>query len=158
SRDKNIRENLLKAGISTIRISSGRVFLDRLVTTCSRDDQTDSPDTSYRDLNAKLTLSAIRYDWLGYVKQAFHRFILSQDEKQAGDFVATPKTVTGLAVARHDLWLQKLLVQDPDNLFAKQLKVDVAADGEHFSIRLPVHLMGQLRGTHTVLSFRRGAA
>lgn len=158
SREKQEREELLKAGISTIRISSGRVFPDRLVTTYSEDDGTETPDTTYRDLNARLTLSALRYDWLSYVSGLFHRCVLSQDENQAGDYVMTAKTIRGLAVARHDLWLEKLLVQDPENRFPKALRVSVAEDGEHFSLSLPVHLMGQLRGTHTILSFRRGAA
>lgn len=156
SRERPERDDLLNSGISTIKIIGGRVFIDRLVTTYNKDNATNTPDKSFRDLNSKQTLSAIRYDWLTYVNKLFHRFVLSQDENQTGEFVATPKSLLGLAVSRHELWLEKLLVQDPDDSFIKRVKIEISNDGEHFKSYLPIHLMGQLRGTHTVLSFKRG--
>ena len=38
------------------------------------------------------------------------------------------------------------------------VEVKVSDDGERFFTKLPIHLVGQLRGTHTTLAFRRGAA
>ena len=158
SRSRTSRNTLLSSGVSTIKVSGGRVFIDRLVTTYKKDPATDQPDPSYRDLNAKQTLSAIRYDWITFVNETFYRFVISQDESQSGDYVATPKSVFSLALSRHELWKQKLLTQDPLGNFAKNLTVQVTDDGEHFYTELPVHLVGQLRGTHTKLLFKRGAA
>ena len=157
-RDRSDRDSILEAGVSTIKISSGRVYIDRLVTTYKKDDATETPDTAYRDLNAKQQLSAIRYDWLTFVNQMFHRFVISEDENQTGDYVATPNSVFGLALSRHELWKEKLLTQDPLGTFAQSVEVKVSDDGERFFTKLPIHLVGQLRGTHTTLAFRRGAA
>ena len=157
-RPREIRDQLLKSGISTIKVSSGKIFIDRLVTTYSKENENDTFDDSYRDLNAKQTISAIRYDWLNFVNKKFHRFVLSQDDTQNGDFIATPKSMMSLAVDRHNTWMEKLLVQDPEGKFIEGLRVVVAEDGEHFLSYLPVHLMGQLRGTHTILAFGKGKA
>ena len=62
------RNELLTAGISTIRGNGKQVLLDRLVTTQSKDK-----DACFRDVNTKQILSCLRYDLKNYFSTIFSR-------------------------------------------------------------------------------------
>ena len=141
------RDMLLKLGISTHVVESGKAKIDRLVSMHSK-------DWSYRDLNKKQILSYLRYDFVKFLKSMYPRSALSKDDTQADGDVATPKSARDLAIARHMRWKQEKFVQDPDGDFKNNVDVRVDENnGETLRFFLPVQLMGQMRRTVTTIAF-----
>lgn len=141
------RNLLLRYGISTHVVESGKAKIDRLVTMHSK-------DPSYRDLNKKQILSHLRFDFVKFLKTMFPRSALSKDDTQADGDVVTPKSARDLAIARHMKWKKEKYVQDPEGSFKNLVNVRVDEnDGETLRFFLPVQLMGQLRRTITTIAF-----
>ena len=141
------RNLLLRYGISTHVVESGKAKIDRLVTMHSK-------DPSYRDLNKKQILSHLRYDFVKFLKTMFPRSALSKENTQADGEVVTPKSARDLAIARHMKWKKEKYVQDPEASFKNLVNVRVDEnDGETLRFFLPVQLMGQLRRTITTIAF-----
>ncbi len=129
-------------------VEDGYVKIERLVTT-----DFSETDISYRDVNHKLTLSFIKNDLRIFLKQMFPRHMLSADPRSSGD-VVTPNILKAYIVDRHKLWLKNNLCQDPNDEFAKTLKVEIDQNPGKVNIAMGVHLMGQLVQTHSTISFK----
>ena len=141
------RNQLLEQGISTFRVEGKKVVIDRLVNFWTK-------DKSYQDLNKKMILSYLRYDFVQFLKQMYPRHALSNDESQADGDVATPKSARDLAIARHLRWKKEKYVQDPGEEFKKLVEVKINEnDGETMEFYLPVKLMGQYRRSEVTIAF-----
>lgn len=140
------RNELLAGGVSTFTVNGADIRIDRLVTT--------DTSLSYRDLNTKQTLSYLRYDFRNFMQSTFPRHMLARDDGAYQGPVVTPKSAKALAIARYRKWQDSYLVQDPGGVFADGVRVEVdPKDPGKLLIYLPVVLMGQLRITHTQISF-----
>ncbi len=142
------RNDLLKSGVSTWKVSGDSIHIDRLVTTYSK-------DASYRDLNTKQTLSYIRYDFNRSIAAMFPRHMLAKDNYAYQGPVITPTVAKAFAISRYRKWQANNLVQDPDGSFAKKVRVEVdEKQGDKLNFYLPVHVMGQWVITQTQIAFR----
>ncbi len=146
------RNELLAGGVSTFTVNGSSVYLDRIVTTYIK-HPSGSLDPSYRDLNTKQILSALRYDlkqYFGLIMQG--KSLARDDYAYAGD-VITPKVAKALIISRFRKWQEHSLVQDPSELFAKNLQVEVDNEKGRLNILLPIVVMGQLYTTQTKIHF-----
>ena len=147
------RDDLLKAGVTTIRLNGKLVFLDRLVTTQRKIDA-DEADPCFRDVNTKQILSYLRYDLKQYFGTIFSRMSLARDDFPYSGDVITPKAAKALIIARFRKWQEKNLVQDPEEMFAKEVKAEVDPDNPtKLNFYLPIVVMGQLYTTQTQICF-----
>lgn len=143
------RDDLLKSGVSTIRMNGKQIILDRLVTT-----QTKNDDPCFRDVNTKQILSYLRYDLKQYFSTIFSRMSLARDDFAYSGDVITPKAAKALVISRFRKWQEKSLVQDPDGQFAKDVQVEVDSNNPgKLNFYLPIVVMGQLYTTQTQICF-----
>ena len=143
------RDRLLVSGVSTIRTNGKQVILDRLVTTQSKED-----DPCFRDVNTKQILSYLRYDLKQYFSTIFSRMSLARDDFAYSGDVITPKAAKALVIARFRKWQEQSLVQDPEERFSKDVRVEVdAKNPTKLNFYLPVVVMGQLYTTQTQICF-----
>ena len=111
-------------------------------------------DPSYRDLNTLQTLSLLRYDFKASVALKYPRHSLAQDDYPYKGAVVTPKILRSFCITKYRQWQENNLVQDPGGFFKKNLKINVDINNPgQVDIKLPVHVMGQWRITHTTLNF-----
>ena len=147
------RNELLAAGVSTIRMNGKRVLLDRMVTTQSKNDA-GVKDPCFRDVNTKQILSYLRYDLKQYFSTIFSRMSLARDDFAYGGDVITPKAAKSLVIARFRKWQEQSLVQDPEERFSKDVRVEVdAKNPTKLNFYLPIVVMGQLYTTQTQICF-----
>lgn len=140
------REEALKQGLSTYKTHSGRIFFERIRT------------LSKQDYCTVRTLSALEFDGTEFLRSTLEGKHLSQDESISARDVITPNQIYTGFIKRHEIWKKSRLVQDPKEIFPKNLKIDVSQDGDNFEVFCPIHLMGQARGSHIVIRYYKGGA
>lgn len=149
------RDLLLKGGSSTYTVDGGGVVrLERMRTT-RVENEFGSLDEALADLNPKLTLSYIRFDFRTFWRAKFQRYKLADDGSKfgAGQRIITPKTGRAEAVARARLWEQLGLVENIDQ-FKRDLIVERSAtDVNRLDLLLPPDLVNQLRITGVQIGF-----
>ncbi len=153
-RKRQNRDTLLKAGISTHTTNGENIFVERLVTTYTK-NPLGAKDVSYRDVATKQTLSFIRWDFINYFNTKYSRFKLAQD----GTYIApdqpilTPKTAKAEAIARFKKWQNAGLVEGLDQ-FKAELVVEISpSDPNRLSFLLPPDIINQLRVIGAQIAF-----
>lgn len=150
------RNLLLYTGVSTTKVSAGKVRVDRLITTYQESDG-GSPDESYLDLNTLLTLMLLRYSWRTQIANEFPRSKLAPDGTRfgAGQAVVTPKEIKGAAMSWfHDM--EDLGLVTNFELFKAAVQVEINdSDPNRVDVVLPPNLMNALIVTATKFQFTR---
>lgn len=140
------RNSLLTTGIATLYFDqSGKPRLERIITTYQTNAYGD-PDVSYLDLNSRLTLSYLRYDFKAKVSNRFPRHKLASDGTRfgPGQAIVTPSVARAEAVAIFRQWEELGLVEN-----AAQFKRDLiverdTVDVNRLNFLLPPDLVNQL--------------
>jgi len=141
------RDQMLKAGSSTFNLDpNGFAQIERMRTTRVENDFA-AADESLADLNPKLTLSYLRFDFRvnHLVKFSRHKLVDDGTRVGPGQRVISPKIGKAEAIARFRLWEELGLVEG-----AEQFKNDIivernAADPTRLDYRLGPDLANQLR-------------
>ena len=132
------RDLTLKAGGSTYFVdASGVVRIERLRTT-RIENVFGALDEALADLNPKLTLSFIRFDYRTMLFLKFPRHKLANDGTRfgPGQAIVTPKILKAEAVARFDLWEDQGLVEGID-----QFKRDFIIERSSTDVNRADHLL-----------------
>jgi len=111
--DLTERNLILNAGSSTYNVDSGgSVRIERLRTT-RIENEFAAPDEALADLNPKLTLSFIRFDFRVLMSTRYPRHKLADDGVKfaPGQPIITPKVGKAEAVGRFELWQELGLVE-----------------------------------------------
>ena len=149
------RDLLLKAGSSTYFVDgSGIVRIERTRTT-RIENEFGALDEALADLNPKLTLSFIRFDYRTMLSLKFPRHKLANDGTRfgPGQAIVTPKGLKAEAVARFRLWEELGLVEGGDQ-FKRDLIVERnASDVNRADHLLPPDLVNQLRVNGVQIGF-----
>lgn len=148
------RDTLLSAGVATWRKQGDDIIWDRLVTTYTK-NEAGADDPSFRDLETLQTLSYLRFDIRQALLRDFPRHKLARDDfPYAGD-VLTPKVLKMWLIARYRQQQARGLVQDPDGVFSKNLRVEVSDNQPgKVDVYMVPYLMGQYRQTQIKLAFK----
>lgn len=143
------RQLLLEAGVSTHTVSVGEAFVERLVTTYTKNAQ-NFPDDSYQDVIDLRSLAYIRYSLRGTTSLRYGQHKLARDSfiPPPGSRVVRPKDIRAMVIglARTD-WAEKTIVQNLEALkkgLIVELHNDDPATGR-INTRLPVELIRGFR-------------
>jgi len=141
------RDILLGNGLASLKVDDfGVVRMERMVTTFQT-NTSGAASTAFKDVNTKLTLSFLRYDFRTQFSTRFGRFKLANDGTRfgAGQAIVTPKIVTAFAVNLFRQWEDKGLCEGFEQ-FTRDLVIERdTADPNRLNILLPTDLVNQLR-------------
>lgn len=120
--DLGERQQLLAEGISSVDFdSSGRCFIERIVTT-HQEDINGNPTSVFRDRQVPGTLFAIRWDWRSYMGGKYPDFMHAADGTAyaPGLPIVTPTTIKNEFASRARLiWaIDQGWIEDPDQFEA----------------------------------------
>ena len=149
------RDLLLKAGGSTFTVDSGGVVRVERLRTTRIENEFAAPDEALADLNSKLTLSFIRFDFRVLFLLKFPRHKLADDGTRfaPGQAIITPKIGKTEAITRFRLWEEQGLVEGGDQ-FKRDIIVERnAQDRNRLDFLLPPDLVNQLRITGVQIGF-----
>jgi len=153
--DYGERDQILKAGGSSYNVdAAGTVRVERIRTT-RIENELAAPDEALADLNSKLTLSYIRYDFRVLMLTKYPRHKLADDGTRfgPGQAVITPLIGRAEAVARFELWAEQGLVEGLDQ-FKRDLIVErSSSDVNRLDFLLPPDLINQLRVVGAQIGF-----
>lgn len=144
-----LQENnlLLYDGVSTFYVDADDgVRIQRLITTY-KTNAAGADDTSYLDVNTRLTLMYLRYDIRQLFLNKYPRHKLADDGTRfgAGQAVITPKIGKAECVARFRKWETNGLAEDADS-FKEALVVERnGTDPNRLDFLLPPDLVNQFR-------------
>lgn len=153
--DHGERDLLLKGGSSTYTVDGGGVVRIERMRTTRVENEFSAPDEALADLNPKLTLSYLRYDFRANWVTKFSRFKIADDGTRfgAGQRIITPKIGKAECIARFRLWEELGLVEGLDQ-FKRDLIVErSSSDVNRMDILLPPDLVNQLRVTGVQIGF-----
>jgi len=149
------RDLTLKAGGSTFGVDAGgTVRMERLRTT-RIENEFGALDEALADLNPKLTLSFLRFDFRTLLQLKYQRHKLADDGTRFGPGAAviTPKIGKAEAIARFELWEELALVEGAAQ-FANDLIVERnAADVNRLDFLLSPDLINQFRVAGVQIGF-----
>ena len=149
------RDQILKEGGSSYGVNaSGVPYIERLRTT-RIENQFAASDESLADLNPKLTLSFLRYDFRTNMLLKFPRSKLADDGTRfaPGQAIVTPKIAKAEAIAKFRQWEELGLVEGGDQ-FKRDLIVERnASDPNRLDFLLPTDLVNQLRVSGVQIAF-----
>ena len=151
---REVRDQLLKAGVSTTTAQSGKVYIERLVTTYTR-NAIGSLDPSYRDLAVKQTLSFLRWDFRRLFASRYprHKLAMSDERIGPGQAVLTPKSAKAEAVALFRQWELAGLVEDIDQ-FKTEIVVQISpTDPNRLEFLMTPNLINQHRVIGAQISY-----
>lgn len=149
------RDLLLKAGSSTYGVDgSGIVRIERIRTT-RIENEFGALDEALADLNPKLTLSFIRFDYRIMLALKFPRHKLANDGTRfaPGQAIVTPKILKAEAVARFRQWEFAGLVEGGDQFKRDLIIVRSTTDVNRADHLLPPDLINQLRVNGVQIGF-----
>lgn len=142
------RDILLYDGIATFTVQTGKVLIERCITTY----QTNAlglPDPSYLDIQTMATLNEIRFQYKTRMTNRFivPRFKLADDTfpVQPGSKVATPRVVKGETIALFTLLRDQGLVENLDDFITNLVVQRNATDPNRVDALLPPDLVNQFR-------------
>lgn len=153
--DHGERDLLLKAGSSTFTVDGGGVVRIERMRTTRVENEFGSLDEALADLNPKLTLSYLRFDFRANWVAKYSRHKLADDGTRfgAGQRIMTPKIGKGEAVARFRIWEELGLVEGADQ-FKRDLIVErSSSDVNRLDMLLPPDLINQLRVTGVQIGY-----
>lgn len=149
------RNQILNAGGSTYSVDGGGVVRIERLRTTRIENEFGAMDEALADLNPKLTLSYLRYDFriLMLVKYPRHKLANDGTRFGPGQAIITPKIGKAEAIARFEQWEELGLVEG----FA-QFKRDLIVernvqDVNRLDFLLPPDLINQLRVTGVQIGF-----
>lgn len=149
--DFSERNLLLYSGVSTDKVQSGKVYIERVITTY-RLNEAGSPDTAFLNFNTLLTLKYLRFDWNATMGRKYPRHKAANDGVRLapGQKVVTPKTIKAEAVAKFEQWEEKGLTEG-----SKQFKesLSVVRTGDRFDLVMSPDLVNQFRILGTTIAF-----
>jgi len=149
------RNQLLQDGGSTYTVdSSGIVRIERLRTT-RIENEFAAPDEALADLNPKLTVSFLRFDFRVLIATKYPRHKLADDGTRfaPGQAIITPLVGKAEAVNRFRLWEELGLVEGGDQ-FKRDLIVERnKQDVNRLDFLLPPDLINQLRVVGVQIGF-----
>jgi phage tail sheath gpL-like len=149
------RDLLLKAGSSTYFVDgSGVVRIERLRTT-RVENEFGALDEAIADLNPKLTLSYLRFDYRTMLFLKFPRHKLANDGTRfgPGQAIVTPKILKAEAIARFEQWEENGLVEGFEQ-FKRDLIIERnSQDVNRADHLLPPDLVNQLRVNGVQIGF-----
>ncbi len=108
------QNQLLYSGIATTQIDAGgKVQIQRVITNYQK-SPSGADDTSYLDVNTKLTLSYLRFDFRARILRKYPRHKLATDasEVSPGQAIMTPKLGKAEAVSACQDWIELGLVEN----------------------------------------------
>ncbi len=141
------RNLLLFDGISTFQIGSDdSLCVERLITTY-KETPFGAEDTSYLDVNTRLTLGYLRYDFRNYILRKYPRHKLADDGTNfgQGQAVMTPNIGKAEALARFKMWEEKGLVENIDQFKNDLICERNISDPNRLDWRLSPDLINQFR-------------
>lgn len=146
---------LLHDAISTFTTVSGRVKVQRLITTYLTDSQGNA-DTSYLNVETMNTLRYLRFDFRRQMSRDYSRAKIADDSAYIppGQTIMTPTVGRAAAIAIFKTWMALGLVT---NLEAFKANLTVARDPNNatrMNFLLPPNLIGQLIVTAATFQFR----
>lgn len=145
---------LLGDGLTTVKMISGVVYLERVRTTRKKNNF-NADDSSLADIEPKLTLSYIRYDFRNRFTLKFSRSKLANDGTAfgPGQQIITPKLAKAEITSMFRDWEEIGLVEGASQ-FKRDLLVERnASDQNRLDIQLPTDLINQLRVTAAQVAF-----
>lgn len=146
---------LLKAGSSTFFVDSGGTVRIQRMRTTRTENAFAALDESLADLNPKLTLSYLRFDFRTNFLVKFPRHKLADDGTRfgPGQAIITPKIGKAEAIAKFRQWEELGLVEGIDQ-FKRDLIVERnISDPNRLDFLLPPDLINQLRVTGVQIGF-----
>ncbi len=147
--------SLLYKGISTFQVdSSGKVRIQRAITMYQLNDA-GAADIAYLDVNTRLTLMYLRYDFRTKILTRYSRAKLADDGVQVGpgQQVITPKIGKAEAIAIFRGWESAGLVENIDQYKRDLVCVRNATDPNRLDWILPPDLINQFRVGAATLQF-----
>ncbi|HUO23120.1 MAG TPA: phage tail sheath subtilisin-like domain-containing protein [Caulobacteraceae bacterium] len=148
------RNALLYDGVSTHKVVSGVLQLERPITTYRLNAQ-GVADASYLDVTTMKTLSYLRYSFVIRVNTKFPRIKIAKDGTTItpGQAMVTPKTLKAELNALAQDWESAGLVQDLDT-FASLLNVEInAEDPDTVDMYIPPDIIPGLRVVRAQIAF-----
>ena len=149
------RDQLLKAGSSTYFVDgSGIVRIERIRTT-RIENEFGSLDEALADLNPKLTLSYIRFDYRTMLTVKYPRHKLANDGTNfgPGQAIVTPRILKAEAVARFRQWETLGLVEGGDQFKRDLIIQRNTSDVNRADHLLSPDLVNQLRVNGVQIGF-----
>lgn len=149
------RNQILNAGGSTYNVNAGgTVQIERLRTT-RVDNEFGDPDEALADLNSKLTVSFIRFDFRVLMSTKYPRHKLANDGTRfgPGQAIMTPLIGKAEAISRFEQWEELGLVEGFEQ-FRRDLIVERnAQDANRLDFLLPPDLVNQFRVAGAKIAF-----
>lgn len=149
------RNQILNAGGSTYIVDAGGVVRIERLRTTRIENEFSAPDEALADLNPKLTLSYLRYDFRVLMLLKYPRHKLANDGTRfaPGQAIITPLIGKAEAIARFELWEELGLVEG-----FEQFKRDIIVernvqDVNRLDFLLPPDLVNQLRVVGAQIAF-----
>lgn len=149
------RNLLLVAGGSTFNVDSGGIVRVERLRTTRIENEFAAPDEALADLNSKLTLSFLRFDFGVLMSTRYPRHKLADDGTRfgPGQAIITPKIGKAEAIGRFELWEELGLVEGFEQ-FKRDLIVERSSqDVNRLDFLLPPDLINQLRVTGVQIGF-----
>lgn len=153
--DHSERNELLKQGSSTFYVDGSEIVRIERMRTTRTQNQFSVDDESLADLNPKLTLSYLRYDFRANWLTKYPRHKLANDGTRfgPGQAIMTPKIAKAEAIAKFRQWEDLGLVEGIDQ-FKRDLIVERnASDPTRLDFMLPPDLVNQLRVVGVQIGF-----
>ena len=149
------RNVLLKNGCSTWLVSSGKVLVDRLITTYQRDSG-GSPDTAWLSLYARQVVWMLRQDWRKRTKDAFVGGLVADDGTliAEGSRITTPTRIKAEAVAWFGEKLRAGLVEKAADFKAALIAERNLTDPTRVDMIITPDLVNELVTLATKLAFK----
>jgi phage tail sheath gpL-like len=155
--DRDERQLLLEAGISTYRVTpGGRITTERLITTYTQDPQTSTPDPVFRNVSTMRNLSYLRWSWVTRAERKYQDANVADDGTQVGPGVkvVTPSDIRGEAL----VWFREMeragRVEDFEQFKAQLVAMRDPNDPERINTIHPPDLINELVTIASLFAFR----
>lgn len=140
------RNILLANGVSTFRVTSGAIVIERVVTTYHQ-NSFGAADRSYLDVESLKTLSFIRYDTRTFIAVTYPRHKLADDGTNfaRGQAVVTPSVIRGSLIARARLWEENGLAENIDQFIQDLIVERDTTDRSRVNSLIPIDIINGFR-------------
>jgi len=150
------QNQLLFSGIATSMVDTGgNVQVQRLITNYQK-SPSGAPDTSYLDVNTKITLSYLRFDFRARIMRKYprHKLASSASEVSPGQAIMTPNLGKAEAISACQDWIELGLVENME-MFKEHLICERnPTDPNRLDWRITPDLVNQFRIGATQIQFR----
>ena len=150
------QNQLLFSGIATSMVDSGgNVQVQRLITNYQKSPN-GAPDTSYLDVNSKLTLSYLRFDFRARIMRKYprHKLATNASEVSPGQAIMTPNLGKAEAISACQDWIELGLVENMESFKELLICERNATDPNRLDWRISPDLVNQFRIGATQIQFR----